>query len=165
MITCNTCGTRISEMATLCPKCGQDPRGPTNRQWLKQQQAAQSQKMIQIVPATRPTKYCQSCGQVVDAQCVICPHCGVQIAPMQNMTTRSTASGTDSEKSRLIALLLCLLLGNLGIHRFYVGKTGTGVLWLFTLGLIGIGSLVDLIMIIAGTFTDKDGYYLTSWDT
>ena len=66
-------------------------------------------------------------------------------------------------KKRLVALLICLFLGGLGIHRFYVGKTGTGVVWLLTAGCCGIGSLVDLIMILCGKFTDKDGNVLTEW--
>ncbi|KGE73874.1 TM2 domain-containing protein [Spirochaeta lutea] len=63
----------------------------------------------------------------------------------------------SSPKSRLAALLLCFFLGYLGIHRFYVGKTGTGLLYLFTGGLFGIGWLVDLVFIILGMFTDGDG--------
>ena len=63
----------------------------------------------------------------------------------------------QSSKSRLAAGLLCFFLGYLGFHRFYVGKIGTGILWLLTAGLAGIGVLVDLIMIIVGAFTDKSG--------
>ena len=69
-----------------------------------------------------------------------------------------------SSKSRLVALLLCLLLGYLGIHRFYVGKAGTGIIWLLTGGCFGIGYLVDLIMIIVGSFTDKSGSFVKNWE-
>ncbi len=69
-----------------------------------------------------------------------------------------------SDKSRLVALLLCFFVGGLGIHRFYAGKIGTGILWLLTGGCLGIGSLVDLIMIICGSFKDKFGRLITRWD-
>ena len=62
-----------------------------------------------------------------------------------------------SPKSKIVALLLDFFLGGLGIHRFYVGKIGTGILYLLTGGLLGIGWLVDLIMIAIGKFTDKNG--------
>ena len=68
----------------------------------------------------------------------------------------------QSDKNWLARLLLCLFLGGIGVHRFYVGKVGTGILQLITLGGCGIWTLIDLIMIITGSFTDKDGNKITN---
>ena len=94
-------------------------------------------------------KYCAQCGAQLVDEAVVCPHCGCAVAPTK------TVDPNASPKSRLITLLLCIFVGGLGIHRFYVGKIGTGVLWLLTAGCFGIGALVDLIMIACGTFTDR----------
>jgi TM2 domain-containing membrane protein YozV len=69
----------------------------------------------------------------------------------------------ESNKSRVAALLLCLLLPGLGIHRFYVGKIGTGILYLLTAGGLGIWYVIDLIMIIIGSFKDKSGAVVSRW--
>ncbi len=68
-----------------------------------------------------------------------------------------------SPKSRLAAALLAWFLGVFGVHRFYVGKVGTGLLMLFTLGGLGIWVLIDLIMILIGSFRDKEGLVLNNW--
>lgn len=68
-----------------------------------------------------------------------------------------------SDKKRLVATILCFFLGGLGIHRFYVGKTGTGIIWLVTFGIFGIGCLIDFIIILVGAFKDKEGNALTEW--
>ena len=62
-----------------------------------------------------------------------------------------------SEKSWIATLLLCFFLGGLGVHRFYAGKIGTGVLQLLTCGGFGIWVLIDFILIIVGSFTDSEG--------
>ncbi|MDR1240461.1 MAG: TM2 domain-containing protein [Oscillospiraceae bacterium] len=61
-----------------------------------------------------------------------------------------------SPKSALIALLLALFAGPLGLHRFYVGKIITGILYIFTGGILGIGIIVDLVLIVMGKFRDFD---------
>ena len=66
-------------------------------------------------------------------------------------------AGAEPQKNWLTTLLLCIFLGGLGVHRYYVGKIGTGILYTLTAGLFGIGYLVDLIKIICGKFTDKSG--------
>lgn len=62
-----------------------------------------------------------------------------------------------SEKGFVPTLLLALFLGGLGAHRFFVGKIGTGIVQLLTLGGLGIWALIDVIMIIVGSFKDKQG--------
>ena len=68
-----------------------------------------------------------------------------------------SAKPSDSEKSFVATLILCVLLGGLGVHRFYVGKTGTGILMLLTFGGLGIWTLVDLIIIATQKFKDSKG--------
>lgn len=60
-------------------------------------------------------------------------------------------------KKKWVAFFLCLFFGYFGVHRFYVHKTGTGILWLFTFGLGGVGCIVDLVMILVGAFRDNMG--------
>ena len=69
----------------------------------------------------------------------------------------------ESDKSRLVCLLLAIFLGFLGIHRFYAGKVGTGIIWLLTGGLLGIGVIIDIILIALGTFRDKSGALILRW--
>ena len=73
----------------------------------------------------------------------------------------SSQSG-NSEKEFVTTLILAILLGGLGVHRFYVGKTGTGIIQLFTLGGFGIWALIDVIMIATQKFTDSEGLLIKS---
>lgn len=96
-------------------------------------------------------KFCSACGEQIKAAAEICPHCGVRQA--------SAPDNADaSPKSFVAALILCVLLGGLGVHRFYAGKIGTGILTILTIGgFFGIWPLIDLIMIATGNFKDSDG--------
>jgi TM2 domain-containing membrane protein YozV len=62
-----------------------------------------------------------------------------------------------SDKKWLTTLLLCIFLGEIGGHRFYTGKIGTGIIMLLTLGGFGIWLIIDLLIIISGSFKDKQG--------
>lgn len=101
----------------------------------------------------RPSRPCHACGKVIDEQAVVCTGCGVM---------QPAAKAFDDRKI-LPVFLLAFLLGPLGVHRFFVGKVGTGLLQLFTLGGLGIWVLVDLVMIATGNFSDKEGNKLTEW--
>ena len=75
-------------------------------------------------------------------------------------SANATAGSSDigfPRKNKIVALILCIFLGGLGIHRFYVGKAGSGVLYFFTCGVFGLGWIIDIILILVGGFSDKWG--------
>ncbi len=82
-------------------------------------------------------KYCSSCGEVIKNAAEICPHCGVRQPAL-------AGAPPDISEKWLVSLLLCIFLGFLGAHRFYVGKVGTGILMLLTGGGCGIWLLLTL---------------------
>ena len=65
-----------------------------------------------------------------------------------------------SKKDFVPTILLCFFLGTFGVHRFYVGKIGTGIVMLVTLGGLGIWTLIDFIIIVCSRFKDKQGNYI-----
>ncbi len=71
--------------------------------------------------------------------------------------------GEISKKSRLGAFLFCFLLGFVGAHRFYVGKPGTAILMILTIGGVGIWWTVDCILILIGSFTDREDKFVYDW--
>ena len=72
-----------------------------------------------------------------------------------------TQSGSDNRI--LPAFLLAFFLGVFGAHRFYVGKIGTGILMLLTLGGFGIWATIDWILILCKAFTGEHGKKITAW--
>ncbi|HEY6308593.1 MAG TPA: TM2 domain-containing protein [Candidatus Angelobacter sp.] len=100
--------------------------------------------------------FCTGCGKQIHDSAPTCPSCGAV-----QLTTPVAVSATD--KRVLPAFLLCFFVGIFGAHRFYVGKIGSGVAQLLTIGGLGIWALVDLILILCGAFTDANGIQIKQW--
>lgn len=107
------------------------------------------------------TKFCKYCGTVIPADAVICTACGRQVEELHNSAPAPQVIVNNSNvnsninptlggrlRNKWVAFLLCFFLGAFGAHKFYEGKAGMGVLYIFTAGLFGIGWLVDLITIL-----------------
>ena len=108
-------------------------------------------------------KFCKFCGARIPQDAVICTHCGRQVEMIQqgnttpqvivnnvNTNTNNNINGglAKNGKNKWVAFLLCLFAGYAGLHKFYEGKIGMGILYLFTGGLFGIGWLIDCIALL-----------------
>ena len=112
--------------------------------------------------------YCKHCGELIDKECVVCPKCGKQVAELKSSTSatpqitimnNNTNTNTNTNvnhasvgfgrpRNKWVAFCLCFFLGYIGIHKFYEGRVGMGILYIFTAGLFGIGWLVDCISLL-----------------
>ncbi len=142
LITCPECGREVSDKATSCPNCG----SPIND--------------------SKDKKFCQHCGELIDKECVVCPKCGKQVADLagsdrniiiNNSSSASAAASASAiasalpmaygkPKNKWVAFFLCLF--TFCGHKFYEGKVGMGILYLCTIGLFGIGWIIDLISLV-----------------
>lgn len=106
--------------------------------------------------------YCNNCGTAIPEGATACAKCGTPVVVDNKVVghVQYPQPQAVSDKSKMAAALLCFFLGGLGVHRFYVGKIGTGIVMLLTLGAAGIWTLIDLIMILCGNFKDKYGLLL-----
>ena len=113
------------------------------------------------------TKFCKHCGMKIAEAAVICPHCGCQVEEMKkaeqpsiviNNANNNTNTNTNNNmngmgfgmrmKNKWVAFFLCLFIGYLGAHKFYEGRAGLGILYLFTGGLFAIGAIIDCIALL-----------------
>ena len=140
---CPNCGATVEVNSSVCPNCGQE-----------------------LVKR----KYCPHCGERIDADCIVCPKCGKQAGEMPqdkqiNIVNNNNSSSSASVRggigirgkfcNKWVSFFLCLFLGYFGAHKFYEGRIGMGILYLFTFGLFGIGWIVDTIIIL----TKPNPYY------
>ena len=145
LVTCPECGKEVSEQAENCVNCGY----PIKR---------------------KDTVFCTSCGKIINKQAIVCPHCGAATSNYQsqqaqaqapiNVTVSNVNTNTNTNinknvgghfgrpKNKWVSLVLCIFLGGIGAHKFYEGKIGMGILYLFTFGLIGIGVIIDFIALL-----------------
>lgn len=143
LINCPECKREISDTARNCPHCGYS-----------------FEKM----------KFCKFCGVKIPEDSIICTKCGRQVEntiPNKGVVINNIANASarppypptirqPKQVDKVVALILCILFGYLGAHKFYEGSAGMGLLYLFTFGLFGIGWFVDIIIIA----TRPNPYYV-----
>lgn len=140
---CVKCGTEYD--GKFCPNCGE---------------------------AAPKKRFCPKCGATIDdPQQSTCGNCGTHVPPVTEPSHDTAGKGAEQPtiiinnentninnnlnaalqkrvKNKWVSFCLCLFLGFFGAHKFYEGKIGMGVLYLFTLGLFGIGWLIDIVLIL-----------------
>ena len=154
LVTCPECGREVSDKAASCPGCGAP------------------------VDTSSRKKYCQHCGSQIDQNCVVCPMCGKQVAELNsppgptpiivnNNASSSSASSAGTPApggytggrpvNKLVYCLLALFVGGIGIHKFYAGKIGMGILYVLFCWT-GIPALIAFIEFIIGLCKTADPY-------
>lgn len=148
---CKHCGAEVGEEYRLCPYCRSELEYPkqnviinnyyTTQQPTSSQTPNRQVSNYQYQQYSQPTAYTQPLQRT--AQQYIPPP--QPFAPKNNVSSRSWE----------VMLILCVFLGYFGVHRFYAGKSTSGLIYLFTFGLFRFGWIFDMILILAGYFTDS----------
>ncbi len=160
MKVCKFCGNSCDEALQNCPSCGANEF---------RYRCANCGSLVEN------GGFCPHCGVKIGSRAKICPECGASYysaacpdcgycpgrTRQQPVTqviyqTRTVTAPAGKRCSKWVSFLLCLFLGYFGAHKFYEGKTGMGLLYLFTIGLFGIGWLIDIFALLL----KPDPYYV-----
>lgn len=145
MAFCTNCGKSLEDGYEFCPECGvriinlQENSSDSN--W--------DDTDVQL-------KKCPQCGEMSPEYMDYCLNCGFQLRNWRKEYLDENIHVPKYEeltfgiwKNKWVSLLLCIFFGWLGVHKFYEGKVFMGILYLFTIGLFGIGWLVDIIILVS----------------
>lgn len=138
---CINCGNKLDDNFEFCPECGTKVNEAIN---------VDTSSKSSFEKYTGKTKICKKCGSKMPEDSFYCLTCGNTFKESDDefeAIKRKVNMQIGTWKNKWISLLLCIFLGWLGIHRFYEGKVVTGVLYLITLGLFGLGWIIDIVRI------------------
>ena len=126
---CRNCGQSLNDNQAVCLNCG--------------------------VKVGEGNKHCPNCGKEVNPNAAFCVNCGVALDQPSTNSTNKSASWVPNGKDKLVAILLCLFLGGIGVHSFYLGEKKKGIIrivFLFLFGISTIFALIDLIKMICDSY-------------
>jgi len=178
---CSSCGAVIKKLAELCVHCGVRVGPPVSaadsistmqpRSVAGEGYSAEGSDPVGTMAAENRVEdgkpgldemYCYSCGAVIKKLAELCVHCGVRVNPTYSPASAPTLAADFSQRSRVAAGILGLLLGWLGVHRFYLGNIGIGIIQIIvtiiTFSLGGVWGFIEGVIIISGApWRDAEG--------
>lgn len=142
---------------------------PRAEEMMEEAQADSAEAAEEVRPES---VFCSQCGAAMTGEQRFCSTCGWDAEHPETPPPGRPAGAAKSPRdlgplspyNRLTVLLLTIVLGWLGVHRFYVGRPLSGIAWLLTIGFLGVGVIYDLILIATGEFRDGEQRRIWHWN-